>query len=193
MQKLKVKVLKNYIRGQWSESQEKNTIDVVNPAKQEVLARVPYGVATAKDAEQAIAAAVSALQEWRNVPVLMRVQPLYKLKQLLEENMDELAKLITLECGKTYAEAKGEMQRGLENVEMACAAPSLMQSEFSEKHRQRHRRVYDPSTYWRLRLYCPFQFPGHDPILVFSVRDRLRQQLSPKALRKNTIDDDESI
>ena len=162
-----MEILKNYINGQWSESKEKNTIDVVNPAKQEVLAKVPYGAGIAKDAEEAIAAAFSALQEWRNVPVLTRVQPLYKLKQLLEENMDEIARLITLECGKTYAEAKGEMQRGLENVEMACAAPSLMQSEFSENIASGIDEFMIRQPVGVCACIAPFNFPGMIPFWFF--------------------------
>src|SRR5690625_3704769 len=63
---------------------------------------------------------------------MKRVQPLYKLKQLLEEHKDEIARLITKECGKTLEESKGELQRAIENVEVACGTPSLIQSEFSE-------------------------------------------------------------
>jgi malonate-semialdehyde dehydrogenase (acetylating)/methylmalonate-semialdehyde dehydrogenase len=93
---------------------------------------VPYGNETQKDVAQAILAAQAAYLEWKNVPVLKRIQPLFKLKQLLEENRDEIAKLITLECGKTLAESSGELQRAIENVEVACGTPMLMQSEFLE-------------------------------------------------------------
>lgn len=125
-------VLKNYINGSWVESREKETINVVNPANQEVLAKVPFGTKTANDAVAAVVAASGALKEWRNIPVMKRVQPLFKLKYLLEDNIDEIARLITLECGKSLAESKGEIQRSIENVETACATPTLMQSEFSE-------------------------------------------------------------
>jgi malonate-semialdehyde dehydrogenase (acetylating)/methylmalonate-semialdehyde dehydrogenase len=105
---------------------------VVNPATKEVLAQVPYGNDTQKDVEKAVAAAQLAYLEWKNVPVLKRIQPLFKLKTLLEENRDEISRLITLECGKTLAESNGEIQRAIENVEVACGAPMLMQSEFLE-------------------------------------------------------------
>ena len=125
-------LLQNYINGEWVNSVGSESINVVNPATQEVLAKVPYGNETQKDVAQAILAAQAAYLEWKNVPVLKRIQPLFKLKQLLEENRDEIAKLITLECGKTLAESSGELQRAIENVEVACGTPMLMQSEFLE-------------------------------------------------------------
>lgn len=125
-------VLQNYINGEWVSSASSATIDVVNPATKEVLAQVPYGNDTQKDVEKAVAAAQLAYLEWKNVPVLKRIQPLFKLKTLLEENREEISRLITLECGKTLAESNGELQRAIENVEVACGAPMLMQSEFLE-------------------------------------------------------------
>ncbi|MBZ5858039.1 CoA-acylating methylmalonate-semialdehyde dehydrogenase [Flavihumibacter profundi] len=127
-----MKILQNYINGQWVDSNSTETANVVNPATQEVLARVPYGSETRKDIDLAVNAAQQAYLEWKNVPVLKRIQPLFKLKQLLEENRDEISRLITLECGKTLAESNGEIQRAIENVEVACGTPMLMQSEFLE-------------------------------------------------------------
>ncbi len=125
-------VLKNYIHGKWVESVSKESIDVLNPATGEVLAKSPFGEATAKDVATAAGFAQEAYLQWKNVPVLKRIQPLFKLKQLLEENQQEIARLITLECGKTLAESAGELQRAIENVEVAAGAPMLMQSEFLE-------------------------------------------------------------
>ena len=125
-------LLQNYINGAWVNSGGTESINVVNPATQEVLAKVPFGNETQKDVANAVIAAQAAYLEWKNVPVLKRIQPLFKLKQLLEENRDEIARLITLECGKTLAESSGELQRAIENVEVACGAPMLMQSEFLE-------------------------------------------------------------
>ena len=125
-------VLKNYIGGKWVDSVSKETIDVINPATGEVLAKVPSGESTPGDVAKAVEAAHEAYLQWKDVSVLKRIQPLFKLKQLLEENADEIARLITLESGKTLAESKGEVQRAIENVEVAAAAPMLMQSEFLE-------------------------------------------------------------
>lgn len=125
-------VLQNYIDGKWVSSKSTATIDVVNPATQQILAKVPYGDDTQKDIEDAAVAAQQAYLEWKNVSVLKRIQPLFKLKTLLEENRDEISRLITMECGKTLAESNGELQRAIENVEVACGTPMLMQSEFLE-------------------------------------------------------------
>src|SRR5687767_3289000 len=123
-----MEVLKNYIGGKWVASSESTTVDILNPASQEVLGKVPFGKNTANDVAAAVNAASSAFYEWSQTPVMQRVQPLYKLKQLLEENLDDIARTISMECGKTLAESKGEMQRALENVETACATPVLIQS-----------------------------------------------------------------
>lgn len=125
-------VLKNYIGGKWVDSASKETIDVTNPATGEVLAKVPSGEATPGDVEKAVQAAHEAYLQWKDLSVLKRIQPLFKLKQLLEENADDIARLITMESGKTLAESIGEVQRAIENVEVAAAAPMLMQSEFLE-------------------------------------------------------------
>lgn len=125
-------ILKNYINGTWTDSTCNSTRDVLNPATNEVLAKVPYGPATTQDVAKAVEAAQKAYQAWRQVPVLKRIQPLFKLKQLLEDNTEEIARLITMECGKSLAESRGEIQRAIENVETACGTPMLMQSEFLE-------------------------------------------------------------
>ena len=125
-------VLKNYINGQWVQSVSKETSDVLNPATGEILAKVPFGTATANDVAEAVLSANIAYQQWRDVPVLKRIQPLFKLKQLFEDNAEEIARIITLECGKTLAESNGEIQRAIENIEVASGAPMLLQSEFLE-------------------------------------------------------------
>ena len=158
-----MEILKNYIKGRWIESKEKETIDVINPANQEVLARVPFGVKTASDAEDAVAAASEALNEWRHMPVMRRVQPLYKLKLLLEAHTEEIARLITLECGKSYAESVAEMQRGIENVETACATPTLMQSEFSENIASGIDEFMIRQPLGVCACISPFNFPGMIP------------------------------
>ena len=125
-------ILKNYINGEWVSSNSNETIDVLNPASQEVLAKVPYGEATRNDVETATKAASKAFNEWRHVPVMKRVQCLYKLKALLEANTDELAEIITKESGKTRGESIGEIQRAIENVEVACGTPMLMAGDVIE-------------------------------------------------------------
>lgn len=127
-----MEILKNYIDGDWVKSNESDSIAVINPATQEILGKVPYGKNTFSDVTSAVEIASKAFISWSKIPVMRRVQPLYKLKQLLEENSEDIARTITMECGKTLAESRGEVLRAIENVEVACGTPSLIQSEFSE-------------------------------------------------------------
>lgn len=158
-----MEALKNYINNQWVESNELSTIKVLNPANQELLAAVPFGEKTTRDVREAVSAAGEALIEWKNTPVMKRIQPLYKLKQLLEDNVDEIARLITLECGKSFAESKAEMQRGIENVETACATPTLMQSEFSENVATGIDEFMIRQPVGICACISPFNFPGMIP------------------------------
>lgn len=123
-------LLKNYIDGQWCVSQTSNHLPVENPATATTLAQVPLSPVT--EVEQAVVAAAQAFQEWRRVPPPERIQPLFKLKGLLEAHADEIARLITQECGKTLKESRGELQRAIENVEVACGIPTTMQGNFLE-------------------------------------------------------------
>jgi len=125
-------VLKNYINGAWTESLSKQAIAVINPANQEILAKVPYGIDTKKDIELATVSASKAFKEWSKVPVIKRVQVLYQLKSLLEKNIESLAEIITQESGKTRAESIGEIQRAIENVEVACGTPMLIAGDVIE-------------------------------------------------------------
>jgi len=113
--------LLNYVNGSWRRSSATEFADVCNPATAELLARTP--LSTSADVDAAVHAATDAFPAWRRTPPGERVQYLFKLKNLLEENLDELARLITLENGKTFAEAKAEMRRGIENVKSPAAFP----------------------------------------------------------------------
>lgn len=136
---------------------------VINPASQEVIGTVPLGSHTAADVASAVAAAAGAFAAWRDVPVMKRVQPLYKLKQLLEANAEEIARTITLECGKTLAESRGEIQRAIENVEVACGMPVLMQSEFSENIAPGIDEFMIRQPLGVCACIAPFNFPGMIP------------------------------
>src|SRR6267143_1622252 len=117
--------LLNYVNGAWRRSTATEYAEVSNPATAELLARTP--LSTSADVDVSVQAAAGAFPAWRRTPPGERVQYLFKLKNLLEENVDELARLITLENGKTFAEAKAELRRGIENVEVACGTPMMMQ------------------------------------------------------------------
>ncbi|MFJ8453893.1 CoA-acylating methylmalonate-semialdehyde dehydrogenase [Bacillus paramycoides] len=122
-----VQTLKNYIGGQWIESTSKQVEDVPNPATGEIIARVP--LSTKEDLDRAVATAKEAFKTWRKIAVPRRARILFRYQQLLIENWEELAKLVTLENGKSYKEAYGEVQRGIECVEFAAGAPTLMMGE----------------------------------------------------------------
>lgn len=158
-----MKNFENFINGNWIESKESNGIEVINPANQEVLGKVPYGPNTRRDVDLAVEKASIAFQLWKHVPVMQRVQPLYKLKTLLENNAEELARLITLESGKTFAESRGELQRAIENVETACATPMLIQSEFSENIARGVDEFMIRQPLGVCACIAPFNFPGMIP------------------------------
>jgi malonate-semialdehyde dehydrogenase (acetylating) / methylmalonate-semialdehyde dehydrogenase len=117
--------IQNYVHGVWRRSVAKEYVDVLNPATAELLARTP--LSTSADVDDAVQAAANAFPSWRRTPPGERVQYLFKLKNLLEEHIGEIAKLITVENGKTLGEAKAEIRRGIENVEVACGIPMMMQ------------------------------------------------------------------
>ncbi len=101
--------LQNYINGKWVESSTGKFREVPNPATAEILAKVP--VSSAAELDEAVQAAHKAFQDWRRVPVTKRIQYLFKLKDLLEANFEDLARCITEEHGKVMDESRGEMRR----------------------------------------------------------------------------------
>jgi malonate-semialdehyde dehydrogenase (acetylating)/methylmalonate-semialdehyde dehydrogenase len=123
----KLKRIKNYIGGEWLESKTENYEVVYNPANGEAIAEVP--LSTLEDVNQATEVAAKAFESWKNVAVPRRARILFKYQQLLIDNKEELAQLITLENGKALSESRGEVQRGIENVEFAAGAPTLMMGD----------------------------------------------------------------
>lgn len=124
---VEVRRLKNYINGEWVNSQTTNYEDVLNPATKEIICQVP--LSTKEDVEMATKASLAAFEKWKNVAVPRRARILFKFQELITRNKQELARLITIENGKNLKEALGEVQRGIENVEFAAGAPSLMMGD----------------------------------------------------------------
>jgi malonate-semialdehyde dehydrogenase (acetylating) / methylmalonate-semialdehyde dehydrogenase len=153
--------VQNYIAGKWCMSNAIEHLDIINPATAESLGKVP--LSSGQEVELAVQAAQQAFGGWRRVPAGDRVQYLFKLKGLLEEQIDELAQTITLECGKTLAESKGEMQRAIENVEMACGIPRLLQGDFSEDIAKGIDEFMIRQPLGVVGIICPFNFPGMIP------------------------------
>jgi malonate-semialdehyde dehydrogenase (acetylating) / methylmalonate-semialdehyde dehydrogenase len=125
-----VPTVKLLIAGRLVESKTNEWRDVVNPATQQVVARVPF--ATREELDQAVAAAKEAFASWRHTSAPARMRVMLKLQQLLRENTEKLAQLITTEHGKTLPDAIGEVGRGLDVVEHACCIASLQLGAFGE-------------------------------------------------------------
>jgi malonate-semialdehyde dehydrogenase (acetylating) / methylmalonate-semialdehyde dehydrogenase len=122
-----VAVTSSYIAGRWVAPETKTSQPIVNPANGETLAILPYS--TAADVDRAANDAHRAWLEWREVPVVDRVQPLYRFKTLLEKNVREVATILTRENGKVLEDAMTEVKRGVQMVEVACGMPSLMMGD----------------------------------------------------------------
>jgi malonate-semialdehyde dehydrogenase (acetylating)/methylmalonate-semialdehyde dehydrogenase len=159
--------LNNFINGAWMASKEPQCLNVLNPATQENLATVPFGANTVKDVDHAVQSASHTLSDWSQTPVMDRIQPLFKLKALMEQHKQELAQTITLECGKTLKESLGELTRAIENVEMACATPALIQSEFSEDVARGIDEFVIRQPVGVCAGIVPFNFPGMIPFWFF--------------------------
>ena len=153
--------IRNYVDGVWQTSSAEEHLDVTNPATGESLGRVP--LSTPEEVDQAAQAAAGAFVEWRRTPAVDRVQFLFKLKYLLDENFEELSRTITLENGKTLGESRGEMRRAIENVEVACGIPILMQGYNSEDIAHGIDEIMIRQPIGVAAAICPFNFPGMIP------------------------------
>jgi malonate-semialdehyde dehydrogenase (acetylating)/methylmalonate-semialdehyde dehydrogenase len=117
-------VVRHYINGSWVKSRSTRSQPVVNPATGETLAEVP--LAGADEVNRAVAAAAAAFQEWRTTPPYSRARFMFRFKNLMEEHFEELARLVVAENGKTIDEARGEVRRAIENIELAAGIPAQM-------------------------------------------------------------------
>jgi malonate-semialdehyde dehydrogenase (acetylating)/methylmalonate-semialdehyde dehydrogenase len=156
-----VDTVKNYVGGEWKTSQGAEHLNVANPATQKLLASVP--VSDAADVNAAVAAASKAFPGWRATPPEDRIQYLFKLKQLLEEHFDEVARITTTENGKTLTEARAELRRGIENVEVACGIPTLMQGYNLEDVARGIDEIMIRQPLGVVAAITPFNFPAMIP------------------------------
>ncbi|MBM2884149.1 CoA-acylating methylmalonate-semialdehyde dehydrogenase [Chromobacterium phragmitis] len=157
--------IKLLIGGEFVESQTTEWRDIVNPATQEVLARVP--LATADEVNAAVAAAKEAFKTWKKTPIGARARIFLKYQQLIRENMKELAAILTAEQGKTLADAEGDIFRGLEVVEHAANIGTLQMGEYAENVAG----GVDTYTVQQPLGVCagitPFNFPAMIPLWMF--------------------------
>lgn len=157
----------HYINGQHIDTQSGRYADVYNPALGEPVARVALG--TAEDVSSAVAAASAAFPAWSATPPLTRARVLFKYLQLCQQHTDEFAALITREHGKTFADAQGEVARGIEMVEFAVGIPQLLKGEFTDQ-------IARGIDAWSMRQalgvvagITPFNFPVMVPMWMFPV------------------------
>jgi malonate-semialdehyde dehydrogenase (acetylating) / methylmalonate-semialdehyde dehydrogenase len=154
-------LMRNYVGGAWVASSSSESFPIVNPATGDDIGRTP--LSTAKEVGDAVTAASRAFPLWRRTPVTDRVQFLFKLREQLERQFDDISRTITIECGKTLAESRGEMRRAIENVEVACGMPILIQGYNSEDIASGIDEVMIRQPLGVCAIIAPFNFPGMIP------------------------------
>jgi malonate-semialdehyde dehydrogenase (acetylating)/methylmalonate-semialdehyde dehydrogenase len=152
----------NCIAGDWCRGRSSETFVVHNPATDDILAELP--LAGAGDVDEAVAAAAAAFPSWRRTPPQNRIQFLFKFRALLEQHANEIARLCTEENGKTFAEWRAELQRGIENVEVACGAPTLMQGYNLEDVASGLDEIMIRQPLGVVAAITPFNFPAMIPL-----------------------------
>jgi malonate-semialdehyde dehydrogenase (acetylating)/methylmalonate-semialdehyde dehydrogenase len=154
--------LLNFVGGSWQRADARENIAVHNPATGEVISSAPLSEAAA--VARAVDAAKTALPGWRRTPAGDRIQPLFRLKALLDAQFTDIARLITQECGKTLGEAEGELRRGIENVEVSTGIPSLMMGSNLEDIASGIDELMIRQPVGVVGVIAPFNFPGMIPL-----------------------------
>lgn len=157
-----VPVLKNYINGEWIESKSNDIRDVINPATGEVIAKVP--MSTVEETEEAIKAANKAFARWRRTIPVTRARYFFEMKSMMEDNFEDLARQVVIENGKTIDEARGEIRRGIENVELATGIPSLMMGYNAEDVAVEIDEMVVRQPMGVFFTLAPFNFPSMVPL-----------------------------
>jgi len=155
-------VVANYVGGAWRPSQSTESMNITNPATGELLAKAP--LAAAHETAEAIAAAKAAFPAWRQTPPPDRIQYMFRLKNLLEEHFEEIARITTAENGKTLTESRAELRRGVENVEVACGIPTLMQGYNLEDVASGIDEIMIRQPLGVVAAITPFNFPAMIPL-----------------------------
>jgi malonate-semialdehyde dehydrogenase (acetylating)/methylmalonate-semialdehyde dehydrogenase len=153
-----IETVPNFIDGRFETPSAGERFPVHNPATGELIAETPLSAAA--EVDRAVQAARAAWPAWRRIPPGERIQFLFKLKARLEERFEELARTITLENGKTLEESKGEMRRAIENVEVACGIPTLMQGDILEDIAPGIDEMMIRQPVGVCSVIVPFNFPG---------------------------------
>ncbi len=153
--------LQNFVNGVWSDPGGAEYLKVNNPATADVLACVP--LSPPEEVDRVAKSAAAAFAAWRRVPAPTRIQSLFKLKSLLEQHFEDLARTVTLENGKTLDDARGEVRRAIENVEVACGIPTMMLGDFSEDVAPGVDEYMIRQPVGVVAIICPFNFPAMIP------------------------------
>ena len=154
-------LLPNFIGGAYRTPSVSETLPIFDPATGEILSRTP--LSASREVDEAVVSARQALVDWRETPATDRVQPLFRLKALLEREFDALSRSVTIECGKTLAESRGELRRAIENVEVACGIPSLMQGRVLEDIARGIDELMIRQPVGVVAVIAPFNFPAMIP------------------------------
>ncbi|KAH9891543.1 methylmalonate semialdehyde dehydrogenase [Xylariomycetidae sp. FL2044] len=150
-----------FLENEFVQSKADSFIDLYDPATNNLVTRVPQ--MTDAELQAAVDSAQKAFPAWRNTSVLARQQIMFKFVSLIRENWDRLAASITLEQGKTFADAKGDVLRGLQVAEAACGAPELLKGELLEVAKDMETRTYREPLGVTAAI-CPFNFPAMIPL-----------------------------
>ena len=156
-----VETVKNYVNGKWVESKAKETMDVINPATGEIIAKTP--MSTAEEVQEAIAASKVAFKRWRATPAMTRVRYLNRIRDAFEDHFEELSKILTSEQGKAIDESRGEYRRTIENIECATSIPSLQMGYNAEDIAAGIDEKVIKQPLGVFFCIAPFNFPGMVP------------------------------
>ena len=159
------KLVQNYVKGKWKTSSSDRVLDVTNPATGEVISKMPLSIKG--ELNEAVAVAKEAFSEWRRTPPIIRAGYFFKLKSLLEENFEDLSRILTIENGKTLSEARGSVRRGIQNVETACGIPTAMQGYNLEDIAEGIDCVAVRQPLGVFGCITPFNFPAMVPLWFF--------------------------
>jgi malonate-semialdehyde dehydrogenase (acetylating)/methylmalonate-semialdehyde dehydrogenase len=155
-------VARNFVGGRWLEPSNQQLLDVTNPATGAVLGHVP--LSSRDDISAAVRAAQEAFPAWRRTPPQQRVRCIFRLKELMEQELESIARTVTQEHGKTLEDARGSVRRGIENLEVACGIPSLMMGYGLEDGAAAG--IDEEAIRQPLGVFaaiCPFNFPAMVP------------------------------
>lgn len=162
MQKYYVEKVRNYIGGEWSLSSGKEWVKITNPATGDEIGQVPVG--NASDVDAAVAAAKKAFPAWRDTPAAVRARYMFDLRNLMEKHYDELLSICTQEHGKTFDESKGDVRRGIENVETAAGIPMMMMGDALEQISPGIDCVSFRQPMGVFGIIAPYNFPSMVPL-----------------------------